>query len=209
MFCISMVAGAGPSVRAIVQIAHGMCETGIRYEELAELLTAHGYAVYCNDHRGHGQTSGLTLGDAGEDGFEGMIEDLLLLASELKKRHAGVPHYLMGHSMGSFDPKDHVFERRIIRRIHSVRHQWSTGTAGVRFESGGGTNAPSRKHAPESDAERHRVRPLQQRFRPYSHSIRLVIRDETEVDKYINDPYCGQVCALVSSVISSSAVPDS
>ena len=67
------------------------------------MLTEHGYAVYCNDHRGHGLTAGLThLGDAGEDGFEGMIEDQLLLATELKKRHDGVPHYLMGHSMGSF-----------------------------------------------------------------------------------------------------------
>lgn len=103
VFVYEWLPGPDDPVRAIVQIAHGMCETGKRYEELAELLTEHGYAVYCNDHRGHGLTAGLThLGDAGEDGFEGMIEDQLLLASELKKRHTSVPHYLMGHSMGSF-----------------------------------------------------------------------------------------------------------
>ena len=42
--------------RAIVQIAHGMAEHAARYARFAEVLTGAGYAVYDNDHRGHGHT---------------------------------------------------------------------------------------------------------------------------------------------------------
>ena len=50
--------------------------------------------------------------------------------------------------------------------------------------------------------------PYNKGFGPIRTPFDWLSRDETEVDKYINDPYCGQVCALVSSVISSSAIPD-
>ena len=40
--------------RAIVQIAHGLTEHSARYARLAATLNAAGYAVYANDHRGHG-----------------------------------------------------------------------------------------------------------------------------------------------------------
>jgi len=41
-----------------VQIAHGMVEHAARYERFAAALTKAGYAVYANDHRGHGKTAG-------------------------------------------------------------------------------------------------------------------------------------------------------
>ena len=47
---------AGPP-RAVLQIAHGMGEHAARYERLARRLTAEGYAVLANDHRGHGRTA--------------------------------------------------------------------------------------------------------------------------------------------------------
>ncbi|HBT18381.1 MAG TPA: alpha/beta hydrolase, partial [Firmicutes bacterium] len=40
--------------KAVVQIAHGLAETAARYRRVATALTAHGYLVYANDHRGHG-----------------------------------------------------------------------------------------------------------------------------------------------------------
>ncbi len=40
--------------RAIVQIAHGLTEHSARYARLAAALNSAGYAVYANDHRGHG-----------------------------------------------------------------------------------------------------------------------------------------------------------
>lgn len=183
--------------RAVVQIAHGMCETGKRYEELAELLTGHGYAVYCNDHRGHGQTAGLEfLGDAGENGFEGMIEDQLLLASELRKRHSAVPHYLMGHSMGSFLTQKimcsngEAFDGFILSGSNGPQGMLLFGLklAAVQMRFQGNTHRSVMLNALV--------------FGPYNRGFGTIrtpfdwlSRDEAEVDKYVNDPYCGQVCS--------------
>src|SRR5215467_8495200 len=43
--------------RAVIQIAHGLAEHAGRYVRLAQALNAAGYAVYANDHRGHGRTA--------------------------------------------------------------------------------------------------------------------------------------------------------
>lgn len=40
--------------KAILQIAHGVTEHILRYEELAEFFTQRGIAVVGNDHLGHG-----------------------------------------------------------------------------------------------------------------------------------------------------------
>ena len=42
--------------RAIVQLLHGVGEHAGRYRELAGILTAAGFTVYADDHRGHGRT---------------------------------------------------------------------------------------------------------------------------------------------------------
>ena len=46
------------SVKAVLQIAHGMAEHGARYEDFAQFLNKNGYAVFANDHKGHGKTAG-------------------------------------------------------------------------------------------------------------------------------------------------------
>ena len=94
--------------KAIVQISHGMGESGARYAGLAAALNAAGYAVYAGDHRGHGRTTGRTpagplrQGYAGPDALHGMCRDLLAVAAEIDRRHPGAPVILLGHSMGSF-----------------------------------------------------------------------------------------------------------
>jgi alpha-beta hydrolase superfamily lysophospholipase len=47
----------GTEVRATVQIVHGMQEHAARYEQVAQAMTAAGYAVYASDLRGHGRTA--------------------------------------------------------------------------------------------------------------------------------------------------------
>lgn len=44
--------------KAVVQISHGMAEHSERYERFAKTLVDADYAVYANDHRGHGKTAG-------------------------------------------------------------------------------------------------------------------------------------------------------
>ena len=39
-----------------MQLVHGLGEHVLRYEHVAQKLVAAGYAVYGDDHRGHGRT---------------------------------------------------------------------------------------------------------------------------------------------------------
>ena len=92
--------------RAVVQICHGMCEYILRYEELAQHLTDAGYAVCGIDHLGHGSTARLNnemLGYFGEKGaWNNLVEDQEIERKAISAHFAGLPYFLLGHSMGSF-----------------------------------------------------------------------------------------------------------
>ncbi|GGM36107.1 alpha/beta hydrolase [Paraliobacillus quinghaiensis] len=90
--------------KAVLQISHGMAEHVDRYDEFANFLMDHGFIVYGNDHRGHGQTGkkhGVGYFDE-VNGFEKATNDLLTVTEEIKKQHPTLPIFLFGHSMGSF-----------------------------------------------------------------------------------------------------------
>ena len=89
--------------KGIVQIAHGMCEHKERYIPLMEYLCQNGYAVVCNDHRGHGESvkSNVDLGYMGKDGWLALVEDLKAITLWARKKWPGLPLTLFGHSMGS------------------------------------------------------------------------------------------------------------
>ena len=92
-------------VKGIVQIAHGMTETALRYDEFAKELCKSGYIVYAHDHRGHGNTAvskELFGYIADEDGFNWMVKDIKELTDIIKKENPGKSVILFGHSMGSF-----------------------------------------------------------------------------------------------------------
>lgn len=90
--------------KAIVQIAHGLAEHGGRYARLADALNSLGYAVYANDHRGHGRTarSQDELGFfAQRGGWRACVEDLWQVNRCIAAEQPGLPVVLLGHSMGS------------------------------------------------------------------------------------------------------------
>lgn len=94
--------GAQPP-RAVVLIAHGAAEHGLRYARLAAALNAAGYAAVAIDHRGHGASGQrATLGVfAASDGWNRAVADLQQLVEHVHTQHPGVPVVLFGHSMGS------------------------------------------------------------------------------------------------------------
>lgn len=94
----------GGAARAVVHLAHGVGEHSGRYVEVARALSARGFAVYANDHRGHGRTEPdpKDLGFFGPGGADRIVTDLFELMRFEKSRHPGVPFVLLGHSMGSF-----------------------------------------------------------------------------------------------------------
>ena len=90
-------------IKAVLQITHGMTEHMGRYETLAADLCRQGIAVAGFDLRGHGRNPGdPQIASFGEDGWEAMIEDMHLFFKELRSCFPGVPHYMMGFSLGSF-----------------------------------------------------------------------------------------------------------
>ncbi len=89
-------------VRATVQVVHGASEHSGRYHRLAGALTARGLAVCAMDLRGHGRTAeGTGVGQLGDPGFDGVLDDVRALQLIADGAHPGVPRVLLGHSMGS------------------------------------------------------------------------------------------------------------
>lgn len=80
--------------RARVRIIHGLGEHGGRYAPLAEALVERGISCYAADLRGHG-VSGGRRGHV--DRFRDYLADLARLEGKLP---AGVPNFLLGHSLG-------------------------------------------------------------------------------------------------------------
>ncbi|QDQ96021.1 alpha/beta hydrolase [Tomitella fengzijianii] len=90
--------------KATVQLAHGLAEHAQRYDRLARVLVAAGYDVWAHDHRGHGSSvsDAVPHGGFGEAGWAGLVADLVQVSGMIADAVPGVPHFLVGHSMGSF-----------------------------------------------------------------------------------------------------------
>src|SRR5271167_552366 len=114
-------------VKAVVHITHGMAEHAARYARVAEALVAAGYAVYANDHRGHGKTAASPdeLGWMGAGGFRRAMSDLEQLLVFEKAESPGLPAVLFGHSMGSY-----LTQAFLIEAGASVRGAVLSGTGG-------------------------------------------------------------------------------
>ena len=89
--------------RAIVQLAHGMCEHKAYYAPFMEYLAERGCACVINDHRGHGASvrDAADLGYFYEGGDWALTEDLHQITLWARSRWPGLPLFLFGHSMGS------------------------------------------------------------------------------------------------------------
>ncbi len=92
-------------VKAVLQICHGMVEYIDRYNDFAQYLAERGVCVVGHDHLGHGKSvqSEEYLGFFHEShGNKYVITDIHRLRRMTEKDYAGVPYFMMGHSMGSF-----------------------------------------------------------------------------------------------------------
>jgi len=95
--------------RGVVQILHGIGEHARRYDHVAKRLNSIGFAVYADDHRGHGQTGvgmvaeGLTKkqGQLGPGGMKAVLAQTRALTELIQKEHPNDKLVLLGHSWGS------------------------------------------------------------------------------------------------------------
>ena len=90
--------------KAIIQIEHGIVEHKERYVAFAEEMAKRGFAVFADDHLGHGKSA--TKEDYGwfceKNGWNTVCEDILTLREIATKKFPNIPFILLGHSMGSF-----------------------------------------------------------------------------------------------------------
>ncbi|CAD0224325.1 alpha/beta fold hydrolase [Chryseobacterium sp. JV274] len=93
------------TAKATLLIVHGMQEHGGRYAEIAEYFAAQGIAVLTYDHLGHGKS----VKEKKDIGFfqlekpdERLVADAEMMADYLAEQYPDVPHFILGHSMGSF-----------------------------------------------------------------------------------------------------------
>ena len=102
------VHAARTPARGVVQLLHGVGEHAGRYAALIEALTADGFTVYADDHRGHGRT-GLRqhggsgkLGRLGKGGHRAAVDALWRFTRLIRDENPDLPLVLLGHSWGSF-----------------------------------------------------------------------------------------------------------
>ncbi|WP_407483911.1 alpha/beta fold hydrolase [Elizabethkingia meningoseptica] len=93
------------NVKASLLILHGMQEHSGRYTAFARYMAGQGIAVITYDHLGHGKTAK----NRNDLGFfqitapaQQVIDDAENIADYLESLFPDVPHFILGHSMGSF-----------------------------------------------------------------------------------------------------------
>ncbi len=142
--------------KGIVQLAHGVGEHALRYELLAQDLVNAGYAVYADDHRGHGATGVeywkgdlSKIGKLGVGGLRATQQNLLELTALAKAEHPNIPFTMLGHSWGSL-----MVQNLLNQGEHSYDAVVLTGTAlrTPRDMNGGDLNA-RHKHLGTTGAE--------------------------------------------------------
>lgn len=184
-------------IKGIVQIAHGMAETAARYKRFAKFLTERGYAVYANDHRGHGKTAKSIddIGYTGEDGFNWMVKDMKQLNEIISDEHNDKQIFLFGHSMGSL-----LGQRYISLYGDSINGIILSGTSGKQGFMLNIGIAIAKLEVRRKGARTQSIRLDKMMFGSYNEGIKnpetkfdWLSRDKDEVAKYIDDPYCGGV----------------
>lgn len=180
-------------LKAVVQVAHGAAEHALRYERVARFLNEHGYIVYANDHRGHWKTAGSLdkAGKAGPDGWNGIVGDVHLLSDRIKSEHSDLPFFLFSHSMGSL-----IAQQYIENWGAELNGVILSGTFGSLGDNMAETIAMAENLAQAAPDESSPIfgqmfAGFNQPYAPGKTGFEWLSRDEAEVQKYADDPWCG------------------
>ncbi|EOI00111.1 hypothetical protein UAW_00285 [Enterococcus haemoperoxidus ATCC BAA-382] len=94
------------------QIIHGMAEYIERYHDFAKYLNDLGFIVVGHDHLGHGES---VTEDEPKHGYFGkgesvsfVLEDIHQVKEWIGKNYPDLPHFMLGHSMGSFALRNYL-----------------------------------------------------------------------------------------------------
>ena len=186
----------GGSVRAVLQICHGVAEHIARYDAFARYLNGLGIAVVGHDHLGHG----LSLPEGGTPVYFGesntwntVVDDIYVLHQRIRLWYPDVPLCIMGHSMGSFLTRTYL-----IRYPGTVKAAiiMGTGWQPKAVIVGGMAVAKAVGAVVGENSTSDLVTNLafgayNKLFAPNRTSCDWLSADEGNVDAYMADPLCG------------------
>lgn len=186
----------GGSVRAVLQICHGVAEHIARYDAFARYLNGLGIAVVGHDHLGHG----LSLPEGGTPVYFGesntwntVVDDIYVLHQRIRLWYPDVSLCIMGHSMGSFLTRTYL-----IRYPGTVKAAviMGTGWQPKAVIAGGMAVAKAVGAVVGENGTSDLVTNLafgayNKLFAPNRTSCDWLSADEGNVDAYMADPLCG------------------
>ena len=163
--------------KGVVVLVHGMGEHLRRYDHVASALTAQGFGVYGQDHRGHGASlaGNHEPGRLGPNGWSALVDDLNLVIAQAKSDHPGLPVVMVAHSMGSFAAQQFLLDHGA-----DVDAVALTGTAAL--------DLLETAMDLSSDLD---LSAFNTPFQPARTDFDWLSRDESVVDAYLADPLCG------------------
>lgn len=183
--------------KASILLIHGMAEHHDRYTPLAEFFNNHGYDVYSYDHRGHGTDKQIKdLGYfADEKGYEKVVQDAMHIANHVKHINRSSKLFIISHSMGS------IITRNLIQSMDDFSGVIISGTTypnpllthvGICITSMVKKIVGPKHLAPKID--KLLFGGTKYKSLTTNTPFDWLTRDENEVNKYIEDEYCGFIC---------------
>lgn len=184
--------------RAVVQIAHGIAEYIDRYDPFMEFMAQNGFVAVGNDHLGHGKSIRVPEEQgffAESMGWTYVVEDMDNLRTMMRREYPDLPYLFFGHSMGSFLTRTYIIQHpekydAVIlsgtghQRAPIVAAGYALASAAVKLYG---------PHKIDKTLNDICFGGYNRGFANPRTPFDWLNRDETEVDKYINDPLCGFV----------------
>lgn len=195
--------------RAIVQIIHGIAEYIGRYDEFMSFLADNGIIAVGTDHLGHGksiESEEQTGFFAYDNGWDYVVRDEEVLRLAMHENYPELPIIVFGHSMGSF------MTRTLLIRYPDAFNAAiisGTGNQGAALVNGGlfmGNLVTGLRGAHHYSKFLNNLA-----FGSYNKiydnpktEYDWLSRDETNVQKYIDDPLCGFIpsCSLFRDMMT-------
>lgn len=181
---------------AVLQIAHGVAEHILRYDDFARYLNDRGILVAGHDHLGHGKSlpqGGTPVYFGQGNTWNTVVDDIYVLHQRLLQKYPDTPLCIMGHSMGSFLTRTYL-----IRYPGTVKAAiiMGTGWQPRAMITGGLAVADAVIALKGENATSDVVTELafgayNKLFAPNRTKVDWLSADESNVDDYIADPLCG------------------
>lgn len=180
-------------VKGLVVIIHGMSEHRKRYDSFANILKDNGFAVLTYDQVGHGESIDDVFGYFGKNGWETLLKTGCEMIETIKKDYPNVPCFVFGHSMGSIVARgliahhDDLFDGVILSGAPNYQNAAPSGRQIIRLVcalKGDKKTSNFLKDMVEGAFSKAIENPRTE--------LDWLSFNEENVNKYIEDPFCGQ-----------------